>query len=142
MTDQALTVTKQGLEGVVVAQTELSRIDGQKGELLYRGLNIHDLAENACFEEVAYLLWYGHLPNRTQLDELKARLAAHRELPPPLKMMLPNFPRHATPMEVLRPAMGWRPLIPTLGWDTRPTFCTCSTASGPIRIACVPWTST
>jgi citrate synthase len=104
MTDQALTVTKQGLEGVVVAQTELSRIDGQKGELLYRGLNIHDLAENACFEEVAYLLWYGHLPNRTQLDELKARLAAHRELPPPLKMMLPNFPRHATPMEVLRTA--------------------------------------
>ena len=119
MTDQALTVTKQGLEGVVVAQTELSRIDGQRGELLYRGMNIHDLAENACFEEVAYLLWYGHLPNRTQLDELKARLAVHRELPPPLKMMLPNFPRHATPMEVLRTATAALSMFDATADDTQ-----------------------
>jgi citrate synthase len=104
MTDQALTVTKKGLEGVVIAQTNLSRIDGQRGALFYRGLDIHDLAENACFEEAAYLLWFGRLPTGSELDEFKARLAAHRELPPPLKMMLPNFPRQATPMEVLRTA--------------------------------------
>lgn len=104
MSNQALTVTKKGLEGVVIAQTSLSRIDGQRGELFYRGYNIHDLAENACFEEAAYLLWYGHLPNRAELEGFRARLANHRELPHAIKMMLPNFPKQATPMEVLRTA--------------------------------------
>ena len=104
MTDQALTVTKKGLEGVIVAQTNLSRINGQKGELFYRGYDIHDLAENATFEEVAYMLWLGQLPTRSELQEFKARLAAHSALPEPLRMMLPNFPKDATPMEVLRTA--------------------------------------
>jgi citrate synthase len=104
MTDQAVTVTKQGLEGVVVAQTHLSRIDGQRGELFYRGVDINDLAENATFEEAAFLLWFGHLPTRPELEEFHARLAAYREMPLPVKMMLPNFPKQATPMEVLRTA--------------------------------------
>ncbi len=104
MTNEAVTVTKQGLEGVIIGQTNLSRIEGQKGELYYRGLDIHDLAENATFEEVAYLLWFGHLPTRSEMDDFTARMAAHRELPPPLRMMLPNFPKQATPMEVLRTA--------------------------------------
>jgi citrate synthase len=104
MTDQALTVTKQGLEGVVIAQSSLSRIDGQRGELFYRGVNIHDLAENGTFEETAYLLWLGKLPTRCELDEFKARLATYREMPMPIRMMLPNFPKQATPMEVLRTA--------------------------------------
>lgn len=104
MTDQAMTVTKQGLEGVVIGQSSLCRIDGGRGELFYRGVNIHDLAENATFEETAYLLWYGKLPTRSQLDAFTARLATYREMPLPLKMMLPNFPKTATPMEVLRTA--------------------------------------
>jgi citrate synthase len=104
MTDQAMTVTKQGLEGVVIGQSSLCRIDGEKGELFYRGVNIHDLAENATFEETAYLLWNGKLPTRSQLDAFTARLATYREMPRPLKMMLPNFPKTATPMEVLRTA--------------------------------------
>jgi citrate synthase len=104
MTDQAMTVTKQGLEGVVIGQSSLCRIDGGRGELFYRGVNIHDLAENATFEETAYLLWYGKLPTRSQLDAFTARLATYREMPRPLKMMLPNFPKTATPMEVLRTA--------------------------------------
>jgi citrate synthase len=104
MTEQALTVTKKGLEGVVIAQTKLSRIDGQNGELFYRGYNIHDLAESATFEEVAYLLWFDHLPNRAELEAFHARMASYREMPPPLKMMVPNFPKQATPMEVLRTA--------------------------------------
>jgi citrate synthase len=119
MTNQALTVTKKGLEGIVVAQTQLSRIDGQKGELYYRGLDIHDLAENATFEEVAFLLWFGHLPNRSELDQLKARLASYREMPPPLKMMLPNFPRHATPMEVLRTAIAAISMFDPTADDTK-----------------------
>lgn len=104
MANQAVTVTKQGLEGVIAAQTGLSRIDGLKGQLFYRGIDINDLAENGSFEEVAYLLWLGRLPTRSELDEFNARLAAYREMPMPLKMMLPNFPKQATPMEVLRTA--------------------------------------
>jgi citrate synthase len=104
MTDQAMTVTKQGLEGVVIGQSSLCRIDGARGELFYRGLNIHDLAENATFEETAYLLWYGKLPTRSELNTFTAQLATYRALPLPLKMMLPNFPKTATPMEVLRTA--------------------------------------
>jgi citrate synthase len=104
MSNEALTMTKKGLEGVVIAQTQLSRIDGRRGELYYRGVNIHDLAENASFEETAYLLWYGHLPTASELAELNEKLKRYREMPPPLKMMLPNFPQQATPMEVLRTA--------------------------------------
>ncbi len=121
MTDQALTMTKKGLEGVVVAQTNLVQIDGQRGELIYRGYNIHDLAENATFEEVAYLLWFGHLPNPTELQEFKARLAAHRRMPPPLKMMLPNFPKTATPMEVLRTAVAALSMFDPTADDTAST---------------------
>lgn len=104
MTEQAMTVTKQGLEGVSIGQSSLCRIDGERGELLYRGVDIHDLAENASFEETAYLLWYGELPTCSELAEFTTRLATYRELPMPLKMMLPNFPKTATPMEVLRTA--------------------------------------
>jgi citrate synthase len=119
MTDQALTVTKKGLEGVVVAQTNLSRIDGQNGELFYRGMDIHDLAENATFEETAYLLWHGRLPTRSELDEFKARLGSFREMPPPLRMMLPNFPKHATPMEVLRTATAALSMFDPAADDTQ-----------------------
>jgi citrate synthase len=119
MADEALTVTRQGLEGVVIAQTSLSRIDGQKGELFYRGIDIHDLAENATFEEVAYLLWYGRLPTRTELDEFKARLTAHRRMPLPLRMMLPNFPKQATPMEVLRTATAALSMFDPTAEETR-----------------------
>lgn len=119
MTYQALTVTKKGLEGVVVAQTELSHIDGQNGELFYRGMDIHDLAENATFEEVAYLLWHGHLPNHSELDAFKAQLATHREMPHAIKMMLPNFPKQATPMEVLRTATAALSMFDATADDTR-----------------------
>lgn len=84
MTDEKLTMARKGLEGVVVAQTKLSRIDGHKGELFYAGVNIHDLAENASFEEVACLLWFGRLPDEQELETFQAKMAAHREMPPPL----------------------------------------------------------
>ena len=65
--DGSATTTKPnrgGLEGVVAATTALSKLDGTAGRLIYRGYNIHDLARTTTFEEIAYLLWYGHLPNR------------------------------------------------------------------------------
>jgi len=70
----------RGLEGVVVGETELSRIDGDAGELVYRGYAIDDLAAGASYEEVLYLLWHGSLPDRTELDQFADRMAADREL--------------------------------------------------------------
>jgi len=58
-------IRAKGLEGVVAAETELSFIDGEAGKLLYRGYDIHDLAERASYVEALYLLWNGRLPDRT-----------------------------------------------------------------------------
>lgn len=99
---QAAPVKTRGLAGVVALDTELSFIDGQQGDLLYRGYNIHDLAEHTSFEEVAYLLWKGHLPNQQQLDELNQQLRAERELPPMVIDMLRLIPEDAAPMAALR----------------------------------------
>jgi citrate synthase len=71
---------KRGLEGVLVAESELSFIDGDAGQLVYRGYDIADLAEGASYEEVVYLLWYGHLPNRDELAEFSSAMAAERSL--------------------------------------------------------------
>ena len=60
----------RGLKGVYADTTKASFIDGQAGKLLYRGYNIHDLAEKSTFEEIVYLLLYGDLPNRIQLEDL------------------------------------------------------------------------
>src|SRR5437879_7701155 len=72
---------KGGLEGIVAATTALSKVEGTAGRLIYRGYNIHDLARSTSFEEVAHLLWFGHLPNKRELADLQARLAAERTLP-------------------------------------------------------------
>src|SRR5438270_7511864 len=70
-----------GLEGIVAAQTRLSMVDGDAGELVIAGFPVEALAAQASFEEVVYLLWHGALPNRPQLEALRAGLAARRRLP-------------------------------------------------------------
>jgi citrate synthase len=104
MTNPEATLTKAGLEDVVVSTSEICFIDGREGRLLYRGYSVDDLAEHSTFEEVCYLLWYGHLPTRKEFDaNLKALSAtANRRLPPKLIAMLRLLPRKTTPMEVLR----------------------------------------
>jgi citrate synthase len=71
---------KKGLEGVLVAESSLSKIDGEEGKLIYRGYSIDDLARNASFEEVVYLLWHGELPNTEDLSEFKTAMAEERHL--------------------------------------------------------------
>ena len=71
---------KKGLEGVLVAESELSYIDGDEGKLVYRGYTIEDLARGASYEEVLYLLWHGRLPDREELDAFSEEMTAHREL--------------------------------------------------------------
>src|SRR3712207_9230214 len=99
-------VVNAGLDGIVVAETRLSHIDGEKGELIYGGYDIDDLARNTPFEEVCYLLWNGQLPNREQLEELKRQLAAEAALSPEMLDMLRAYPRDADPMAALRTAVS------------------------------------
>jgi len=96
-------IRARGLEGVVALDSDISFIDGQAGTLLYRGYDIRDLAQNATFEEVAYLLWNGTLPTQAQLDELHAQLRAERDVPAELLEHLRlHTPKDANPMSVLR----------------------------------------
>jgi citrate synthase len=91
-----------GLRNVVAGQTAICTIDGEKGVLSYRGINIHDLAEHATFEETTYLLHYGRLPTRTQLTAFGQELARHRAVPDELLSVLRSLPRSAHPMTSLR----------------------------------------
>jgi citrate synthase len=96
----------KGLEGVVVAQSRLSDINGEVGELIYAGYDIDDLARNTTFEEVCYLLWNGHLPNREQLEEIKGHLQRHMALRPEVLDMLRAYPKDADPMAAVRTAIS------------------------------------
>src|SRR5581483_6971953 len=95
---------KGGREGIVAASTGLSKVEGTEGRLIYRGYNIHDLARTTSFEEVAHLLWFGHLPNTTELADLKAQLTAQRTLPEAVVQVIHALPTTAEPMDVLRTA--------------------------------------
>lgn len=93
---------KAGLQGVVIAQTSICSIDGERGNLLYRGYNIHDLAAHATFEEVVHLLWRGRLPGRAELESLRKELSAERTVAAPALSLLKTLPRAQHPMETLR----------------------------------------
>jgi citrate synthase len=92
----------KGLEGVTAVNSSVCYIDGDQGVLAYRGIDIHELADNSTFEECCYLLWFGHLPNRAQLQELKLSLARERKLDASIISLLNQAPKHALPMDVLR----------------------------------------
>ncbi|TVX92334.1 citrate synthase [Paenibacillus agilis] len=98
-----MTATK-GLEGIVAAASSISSIID--GVLTYRGYNIDDLAEHATFEEVAYLLWYGKLPNEAELQDLQAKLSDHASVPAGVIEQLKLFPSEANTMAVLRSAVS------------------------------------
>ena len=91
----------KGLKDVYFDTTESSFIDGQEGKLLYRGYNIHDLAEKSTFEEVVYLLLYGTLPNKQQLQEFDATLRANRRIPDEVIQVL-DLVKASHPMDALR----------------------------------------
>jgi citrate synthase len=95
-------VKAKGLEGVVALESRLSAIDGDKGELIYRGYDIHDLAEQASFEEVIYLLWEGDLPDHNQLDAFNEQLRSERALPDDAIEMMRSIPDDANPMGALQ----------------------------------------
>jgi citrate synthase len=96
------TEVRFGLEGVVFTETRLSSIDGEAGRLAYCGYDIDDLAANATYEEVAFLLWYQRLPAQAELEMLSNWLRENRTLPKPVWGIMHVLPDQATPMEALR----------------------------------------
>jgi len=101
-----VTPPTKGLEGVVAANSAICYIDGEKGVLAYRGIDIHELADNSTFEETCHLLWFGKLPTRRELSETRDALANARKLDPSVVTLLRQAPRHALPMDVLRTAVS------------------------------------
>src|ERR1700752_521646 len=83
---------KGGLEDVVATSSAICYLDGERGVLAYCGYDIHDLAANATFEEVSYLLWHRRLPKRAELGDLQPQLAASRRLPEPISRLMKPLP--------------------------------------------------
>ncbi|MEU6126291.1 bifunctional 2-methylcitrate synthase/citrate synthase [Streptomyces sp. NPDC047123] len=97
----------RGLAGVVVDTTEISTVIEESNSLTYRGYPVQDLAARRSFEEVAYLLWYGELPDPGQLREFRARERALRPLDRTTSELLARLPRTCHPMDVLRTAVSF-----------------------------------
>ncbi|MCA0458565.1 MAG: citrate synthase [Chloroflexi bacterium] len=99
-------VAKKGLEGIVVAESKTSLVNGSEGKLVYEGYPIETLAENASFEEVAFLLWNERLPNKAELENLRSTIATEATLPAELIAQLKSYPVKADPMAMLRTAVS------------------------------------
>jgi len=110
---------QKGLKGIVATETSISFIDGDNGRLVYRGYEINELANKYCFEEVAYLLWYGQFPNDVELKIFKEELHKNRHLTPYQIEILNNLPINMEMMSVLRTTISsegtteycWKPTI-------------------------------
>ncbi len=99
-------MVSRGLEGIVANSTRLSDVIGDKGQLIYAGYDINELAGKVSFKEVVYLLWKGKLPNRRELDEFMCALRAERELPGGVIDFIKSAPKTAGPMDVMRTAVS------------------------------------
>jgi citrate synthase len=100
--DECKPMLNTGLRGVVIADTRICEVDGANGRLIYRGYLVQDLAENATFEEVSFLLLYEKLPDKDELNQFKRQLTAQRALPPEVIAAMKTRPKDALPMDVLQ----------------------------------------
>ena len=104
-----------GLEGVVAAETAISEVDGANGRLIYRGgYLIEDLVPVTSYEEAAYLLWHGELPNETELDALRHEMAAARKLTDAARKTLVAMDPGVDPMDILRTVVSAQGASPQL----------------------------
>src|SRR3954447_14290423 len=97
----------KGLVGVYADVSSVSKGMPETNSLTYRGYAVQDLAENCTFEEVAYLLWEGELPNAGQLAAFKAETVAEREISPALHRVIREIPHDAHPMDSIRTAVSF-----------------------------------
>ncbi|MDH3490880.1 MAG: 2-methylcitrate synthase [Gammaproteobacteria bacterium] len=103
----AATKKTGGLAGVTAGETHICTVGKEGAGLTYRGYDIYDLADNASFEEVAYLLLHGKLPTRVELDAYIDKIKANRGLPEALKTVLEMVPKDAHPMDVMRTGVSF-----------------------------------
>lgn len=108
-----------GMREVVALTSAIASIEGDV--LTYRGINVDELAEHGTFEEIVYLLWYGKLPTREQLIDLREAIANSAALPQGLVELMRAFPRRTTPMEVLRTAVSSLAMFDAESEDMSPT---------------------
>lgn len=101
-----MTAAPKGLAGVVVAESKIGLVNGTEGKLVYAGYKIEDLAENASYEEVVFLLWNGRLPSAQELEQLRSDIANHAALPPDLLTQMKMWPKTIDPMAMLRTAVS------------------------------------
>src|SRR5437773_6649511 len=113
-------MSDKGLREVIAAQTRISDIDGTAGRLWYVGYEIGDLAHNASFEEVVYLLHNLELPGRAELEKLNRFLVRERELHPFLARMMPTLAQNTSPMSMLRTSVSASSAFDPDGWDESP----------------------
>lgn len=107
MAERIISETKNiGLRGIPVADTMISAIDGDRGQLIYRGFDVFDLVKYSTFEEVAYLLLFGDLPNRKGLMSFQESLADEREIPQALLRSMEVLPKSSHPMDVLQSSVA------------------------------------
>lgn len=93
---------KPGLEGVPATQSSISHVDGQRGVLEYRGINIQELAKKSSFLETAYLLIWGYLPNKEELENFEHDIRYHRRIKYRIRDMMKCFPETGHPMDALQ----------------------------------------
>lgn len=110
----------KGLKGVIAADSAICEVDGLEGRLIYRGFNIHELADHSNFEEVCYLLLEGELPSASELQKFSGRLAEYRRLPPEIVSFLKTLPRDMLPMAALRSAVSVAGLYDPRAEETSP----------------------
>src|SRR5947207_915277 len=99
-------ITSRGLEGIVANTTRLSDVIGDKGQLIYCGYDINELAGKVSYEEVVYLLWNNKLPNRKELNQCSNALRSLRRLPDGVVDFIKHAPKNAPPMDVMRTAVS------------------------------------
>ena len=95
-----------GLVGIIATESSVSNINGKKGILSYRGYSIEELAKKSTFEEASYLLLFGQLPTKTELEEFTTKVTEHRKLPNDLIKILKSLPKETKPMDVLQMAVS------------------------------------
>ncbi len=97
----------KGLDGVVVDETSISKVMPETNSLTFRGYAVQDLCEHCCFEEVAYLLWHGQLPTRSQLRAFKKDERSRRKISRDHLGVIQKFPKRAHPMDTIRTSVSY-----------------------------------
>jgi len=97
----------KGLEGVIITESSICKVNGEEGKLYYYGYEIDELEKYSTYEETSYLLLYGHLPNQKELDDFTTKMRTARKISPPILDMIRSFPRDSHPMELLQSSINF-----------------------------------